>query len=105
MDGWKVSRSSIPANHMDMCKFSGPNEIGYRRVSQFIAEFIDAAPSVVALEGLQNDGFYTTSLASDGPSESMRPPLGMRLLEGNVENFSGREFNGQWEGATIEEAN
>jgi hypothetical protein len=90
---------------MNMCKFSGPNDIGYRRVSQFITEFIYAAPSVVALEVLQNNSFYTTSLVSDEPSEIMRPHLGMRLLEGNVGNSSRRESTGQREGTTIEEAN
>jgi hypothetical protein len=95
MDGFKVSRTSIPANHIDMCKFSGPDDIGYRRVSQFISEFQREAVSVIALEG--------DSIRS---SRIMHPRLGMMAvpqLEGNFENFSGCELNGQY-GDAMKEA-
>ncbi|OBT98500.1 hypothetical protein VE01_03650 [Pseudogymnoascus verrucosus] len=40
MDGFNVRKDSIPANHMDMTKFSRANDIGYRRVSGHIVSLV-----------------------------------------------------------------
>lgn len=40
MDGFNVRKDSIPANHMDMTKFSDPEDIGYRRISYHIVSLI-----------------------------------------------------------------
>ncbi|KAL8850864.1 MAG: hypothetical protein Q9221_004177 [Calogaya cf. arnoldii] len=39
MDGFYVEREQIEANHMEMCKFNDPDDIGYRRTAGFILDF------------------------------------------------------------------
>jgi hypothetical protein len=43
MDGFHVARNSIPANHVDLCKFSGLQDIGYKRTSRHIIDFVSDA--------------------------------------------------------------
>ncbi|KFZ04693.1 hypothetical protein V501_09060 [Pseudogymnoascus sp. VKM F-4519 (FW-2642)] len=40
MDGFNVRKDSIPANHMDMIRFSSAHDIGYRRVSGHIVSLV-----------------------------------------------------------------
>ncbi|KFY81438.1 hypothetical protein V500_11415 [Pseudogymnoascus sp. VKM F-4518 (FW-2643)] len=39
-DGFNIRKDSIPANHMDMTKFSKPQDIGYRRISGHIVSLV-----------------------------------------------------------------
>ena len=43
MDGFNVSKNSIPANHEDMCKFESKDEIGYKRTLGFLIDIRDDA--------------------------------------------------------------
>ena len=38
MDGFNVVRASIPANHMDMARFSSRQDIGYQRVLGYLTK-------------------------------------------------------------------
>lgn len=40
MDGFLVQSCSIPANHVDMCKFTDSNDIGYQRLSGHLLSVI-----------------------------------------------------------------
>lgn len=40
MDGFNVQTQEIDANHMDMCKFSDSEDVGYKRTAGFLADFI-----------------------------------------------------------------
>lgn len=40
MDGFNVRKDSVPANHMDMTKFSTRRDIGYRRISSHIVSLV-----------------------------------------------------------------
>jgi hypothetical protein len=47
LDGFLVETSSIPANHMDMCRYANDSDIGYQRTSGHIITLVeDAAPKV-----------------------------------------------------------
>ncbi len=35
-----MERDQIEANHMDMCKFNDPEDIGYKRTAGFIIGFV-----------------------------------------------------------------
>lgn len=43
LQGHLVRTSSVPANHMDMCRFTKPEDVGYQRVSQHIINFVRQA--------------------------------------------------------------
>ena len=47
LDGFLVETGSIPANHMDMCKYANDSGIGYQRTSRHIITLVeDATPRV-----------------------------------------------------------
>jgi hypothetical protein len=47
LDGFLVQTGSIPANHMDMCRFANDSDIGYQRTSGHIITLVeDATPRV-----------------------------------------------------------
>jgi hypothetical protein len=47
LDGFLVETGSIPANHMDMCKYANDSDIGYQRTSRHIITLVeDATPRV-----------------------------------------------------------
>ena len=48
IDGFMVKTSSVPANHLSMCKFADSSDIGYQRVSGHIVSFVQAAAREVA---------------------------------------------------------
>ncbi|KAL8653122.1 MAG: hypothetical protein Q9226_003975, partial [Calogaya cf. arnoldii] len=50
MDGFYVEREQIEANHMEMCKFNDPDDIGYRRTVGFILDFKHLVPSVFPIK-------------------------------------------------------
>ena len=39
-DGFYVRSNSIPANHMDMCKYAKKEDIGYERISGVIIRLV-----------------------------------------------------------------
>ena len=43
MDGFHIQKASIPANHMNMVKFSSGGEIGYQRVVRHIKRLVEMA--------------------------------------------------------------
>ena len=43
IDGFNVQKNSIPANHMDMCKFKDPSDIGFKRVARTIEILVEDA--------------------------------------------------------------
>ena len=46
-DGFLVETGSIPANHMDMCRYANDSDIGYQRTSRHIITLVeDATPKV-----------------------------------------------------------
>ena len=36
-----MEKDLISANHMEMCKFDDPDDIGYKRVADFLSDFVD----------------------------------------------------------------
>lgn len=38
MDGFNISKNSIPANHEDMCKFGSKEDTGYMRTAGFLID-------------------------------------------------------------------
>lgn len=55
MDGFDVLKASIPANHMNMAKFSSRTDLGYQRVSGHIVELVTAAGKALTLGERQFD--------------------------------------------------
>ena len=40
MDGFRVKSNGIPADHMLMCKYANPNDIGYQRTSGHLFDML-----------------------------------------------------------------
>ena len=36
-----MEKDQIDANHIDMCKFDDPEDIGYKRLAGFLSGFVD----------------------------------------------------------------
>jgi hypothetical protein len=43
IDGFHVSKNSIPANHEDLCKFENKDDTGYTRTAGFLIDLRDEA--------------------------------------------------------------
>ena len=43
MDTFNETVVTVPANHVDMCRFASENDVGYKRVADLIEEFASNA--------------------------------------------------------------
>ncbi|CZR63528.1 uncharacterized protein PAC_13425 [Phialocephala subalpina] len=90
------SNQAIPANHMDMTKFSGKNDAGYRRVLNRLRDLMELMDSATATDmGQEPIGSGQTSprVGNLGPTTTSAPRVGVHSQTLNQSNTgSGSAF-------------
>ncbi|KAH0542624.1 hypothetical protein FGG08_003032 [Glutinoglossum americanum] len=86
IDGFLVRTSSVPANHMDMCKFTDSKDIGYQRVSGHIVSFVRMAAKEAAQDLLERLQFPSMYDREDDIAEAHAKTFEWILSDANIED-------------------
>ncbi len=84
MDGFLVKTVSIPANHVDMCKYSNNKDWGYRRTSRNIISLVKKSAKGKTSGGSQ--------LPSFGTAAGDRPMLGIETGPASTSLFTNNPY-------------